>query len=167
MKQDIVEHAGHKLLYSSEEKKHQGGVCLLLSKASKSLINWNPVFSRLISVRFIGQGYNITIIQGYVPITSHCDDAVDDFYKTLQHTIDNMPRRDIKILMGDFNAQVGVDIVTWRGVLRCFGYGSMNDRGERLQQFCKLNSLNNANTWFSHKPSQKWTWCVPVTECDR
>lgn len=60
----------------------------------------------------MGQGYNITIIQGYVSITSHSDDAVDNFYKTLQHTIDNMPRRDIKILMGDFNVQVGVDIVT-------------------------------------------------------
>lgn len=43
-KQGIVEHAGHGLLYLSEEKKHQGGVVLLLSKkASKSLIDWNPV----------------------------------------------------------------------------------------------------------------------------
>lgn len=56
--------------------------------------------SRLISARFIGQGYSITIIQAYAPTTSHSDDAVDDFYKTLQHTIDNVPRRDIKILMG-------------------------------------------------------------------
>lgn len=153
MKQAIVEHAGRKLSYSSEEKTHQEGVGLLLSKKeSKSLINWNPVSSRLISVGFIGQGYNITIIQGYVPITSHWDDAVDNFYKTLQHTIDNMPRRDIEILMGDFKSQVGVDIVTWRGVLRRFGYGSINDRGERLQEFCRLNNLNTANTWFSHKP---------------
>lgn len=167
MKEDIVEHAGYKLLYSSEEKTHQGGVGLLLSKkASKSLIDWNPRSSRLISVRVTGQGYSITIIQAYVPVTSQLlepitrDDAVDDFYKTLQHTIDKMPRRDIKILMGDFKAQVGMDIVTWKGVLRRFGYGSMNDRGERLQQFCRLNNLNTANTWFSHKPSRKWTWCL-------
>ncbi len=102
-KQGIVEHAGHKLLYLGEEKKHQEGVGLLLSKkASKSLIDWNPVSSRLISARFIGQGYSITIIQAYAPITNHSDDAVDDFYKMLQHTIDKIQRREIKILMGDF-----------------------------------------------------------------
>ncbi len=54
----------------------------------------------------------------HAPTTNHSDDAVDDFYKMLQHTIDNIPRRDIKILMGDFNAQVGRDNVTWKGVLR-------------------------------------------------
>ncbi len=113
----IVAHAGHELLYSGEEKKHQGGVGLLFSKkASKSLTDLNPVSSRLISARFIGQGYSITIIQAYAPTTNHSDDAVDDFYKMLQHAIDNIPRRDIKILMGDFNAQVGRDNVTW-----CFG----------------------------------------------
>ncbi len=74
--------------------------------ASKSLIDWNPVSSRLISVRLIGQSYSITITQAYALLvtTNHSDDAVDNFYKMLQHTIDNMPRRDIKILMGDFNA---------------------------------------------------------------
>lgn len=59
------------------------------------------------------------------------DAAMDDYYKTLQHTIDNVPRRDIKILMGGFNAQVGMDNVTWKGVSGHFRYGSMNDRGER------------------------------------
>lgn len=70
---------------------------MLLSRmASRSLVDWNPISSRVISARFIGQGHNITIIQVYAPTTSYSDEYVDEFYKTLQHTIDNVPRRDIK-----------------------------------------------------------------------
>lgn len=82
-------------------------------------------------------------------------------WMTFIHTIDNMPRRDIKVLMGDFNAQVGTDNAAWKGVLGRFGYGSMNDTGKRLLQFCRLNKLSIVNTWFSHKPSRKWTWSSP------
>ena len=42
-----------------------------------------------------------------------------------------------------------------------FGYGEMNDRGERLLLFCKENSLIVSNTLFKHKPSRKWTWISP------
>uniref|UniRef100_A0A8C4SJN8 Endonuclease/exonuclease/phosphatase domain-containing protein n=1 Tax=Erpetoichthys calabaricus TaxID=27687 RepID=A0A8C4SJN8_ERPCA len=162
MKQGLVEHDGHKLLYSGEEKVHQGGVGLLFSKkAVKSLIDWNPASPRIISARLTGQGHNITIIQAYAPTTSHSDEAVNHFYQTLQQVIDKAPRRDVKIIMGDFNAQVGIDHDTWKGVLGHFGYGSMNERGERLLQFCRLNKLNIMNTWFNHKPSRKWTWSLP------
>ncbi|KAL3874134.1 hypothetical protein ACJMK2_037187 [Sinanodonta woodiana] len=56
-----VEYDGHTLLYSGNKRAHQGAVGLLLSKtASKSLLDWNPVLSRLISAtnfnaRFIVQ----------------------------------------------------------------------------------------------------------------
>ena len=160
--QGLVECDGHTLLYSGEEKTHQGGVGLLLTEmASRSLVDWNPISSRVISARFNGQGHNITIIQVYAPTTSYSDEDVDEFYKTLQRTIDNVPRRDIKVVMGDFNAQVGDDSTTWNGVLGRYGYGSMNERGERLLQFCRLNKLNIMNTWFKHKPSRKWTWKSP------
>jgi len=149
--------------YSTRAKKkaHQGGVGLLLSKtASRSLVDWNPISSRLISASFIGQGHSITIIQAYAPTTSHSEEEVDEFYKMLQHTVDNAPRKDIKIVMGDFNAQVGVNNVTWNGVLGRYGYGLMNERGELLQ-LCRLNKLNIMNTYFKHKPSRKWTWRSP------
>ena len=150
-----MEYDGHTLLYYGNKRAHQGGVGLHISKtASISLVDWIPISSRLISASFIGQGHNITIIQAYAPTTSHSEE-VDEFYKTLQHTVDNAPRRDTKIIMGDFNAHVGVDNVTWNGVLGHYGYGLMNERGERLLQFCRLNKLNIMNTYFKHKPSRK------------
>jgi len=34
--------------------------------------------------------------------------------------------------MEDFNAQVGRDSDMWRGIIRIFGFGEMNERGETL-----------------------------------
>ena len=63
--------------------------------------------------------------------------------------------------MGDWNAKVGKDHETWGPTIGKFGYGEMNDRGERLLHFCKENSLIVSNTLFKHKPSRKWTWTSP------
>ena len=63
--------------------------------------------------------------------------------------------------MGDWNAKVGKDHETWGPTIGKFGYGEMNDRGERLLYFCKENSLIVSNTLFKHKPSRKWTWTSP------
>ena len=131
----------------------QGGVGFLISKQVVGcLIEWKPVSARVISASFFGQGHNITIIQVYAPTTNHSDEEMDDSYQTLQHTIDNVPRGDIRIMIGDFNAQVGADCTTWSGVIGGCGYGFMNERGERLLQFCRINQLCIMNTWFNHKP---------------
>ena len=42
-------------------------------------------------------------------------------------------------------------------ILGPHGFGDSNDRGERLLQFCMLNELCIANTWYKHQDSQKWT----------
>ena len=97
----------------------------------------------------------------YAPTTSYSDDQVEDFYATLQSKIDAAAKQDIIIIMGDWNAKVGKDNETWGPTIRKFGYGEMNDRGERLLYFCKENSLIVSNTLFKHKPSRKWTWTSP------
>ena len=46
------------------------------------------------SIRYRGQGPNITIFQVYAPTNSHSDDVVEDFYATLQRNIDAVPKED-------------------------------------------------------------------------
>ena len=97
----------------------------------------------------------------YAPTTYYSDDQVEDFYATLQSKIDAVPKQDIIMIMGDWNVKVGKDHETWGPNIGKFGYGEMNDRGERLLYFCKENSLIVSNTLFKHKPSRKWTWTSP------
>ena len=60
----------------------------------------------MISVRFQGKPFNITVIQVYVR-TSNAEEAeVDGFYEDLQDLLELTPRKDVLIL-GDWNAKVG------------------------------------------------------------
>ena len=61
----------------------------------------------MISVRFQGKPFNITVIQGYAP-TSNAEEAeVEWFYEDRQDLIELTPQKDILFIIGDYNAKVG------------------------------------------------------------
>ena len=91
---------GCKIIFSGASKQGQAGVGFLLSgTAYRSVISFDPFSDRVISVRCICQGPNITIFQVYAPTTSYSDDQVEDFYATLQSKVNAAPKQDIIIIM--------------------------------------------------------------------
>jgi hypothetical protein len=87
---------------------------------------------------------------------------VEEFYDQLQTIIDKTPKTDILIIMGDLNAKVGTEWTQWENVLGKHGYGQVNDRGEKLLNFCAVNDLSISNTMFKQsKSSRQWTWESP------
>ena len=85
---------------------------------------------------------------------------MEEFYNTLQETIDSIPNRDIKIISGDFNAKVGKQYRSSESNGK-FGLGEENDRGTDLLEFCRSNNLVIANTLFEHHPRHLYTWISP------
>ena len=60
--------AGHKIWYYGEDSKHQYGVTFTVGKeAVGSIINCNPISSKLISIRISVRPDNITFIQVHAP----------------------------------------------------------------------------------------------------
>ena len=58
----------------------------------------------MISVRFQGKLFNVTVIQVYAP-TSNAEDAdVEQFYEDLQDLQELTPKKDILFIIGDWNA---------------------------------------------------------------
>ena len=61
----------------------------------------------MISVRFQGKPFNITVIQVYAP-TSNAEEAdVERFYEELQDLLELTPKKDVLFIIGDWNAKVG------------------------------------------------------------
>ena len=59
---------------------------------------------RMISVRFQGKPFNITVIQVYTP-TSNAEEAeVERFYEDLQDLLELTPKKDVLFIIGDRNA---------------------------------------------------------------
>ena len=57
----------------------------------------------MISVRFQGKPFNITVIQVYAP-TSNAEEAeVERFYEDLQDILEPTPQKDVLFIIGDWN----------------------------------------------------------------
>ena len=61
----------------------------------------------MISVRFQGKPFNITVIQAYA-LTSNAEEAeVEQLYEDLQDLPKLTPKKDVLYIIGDWNAKVG------------------------------------------------------------
>ena len=88
----------------------------------------------MISVRFQGKPFNITVIQVYAP-TSNAEEAkVERFYEDLQDLLELTPKRDVLFIIGDWNAKVESQEIP--GVTSKFDLGVQNEAGQRLTEFC-------------------------------
>ena len=105
MRKTII-YSGH----AQEDAPHTEGVALMLYKeATKSLIEWESVSSRIITARFHTKVWKVTVIQCYAPTNEAEEECKTDFYERLQAVINNQARRDVLLMMGDFNAKISSD----------------------------------------------------------
>ena len=161
----VTTSSGETYLYSGNEREedaHTHGVGLLLSKdAAKSLIEWEPVSERIITVRFTSKGRNITITHCYAPTNAAEFEEKDTFYQHLQTVIQKLPKRDIQVVMGDMNAKIVKDNDNLKGTMGKEGLGQMNENGLLFADVSTLNELIIGGTLFPHKPTHKATWISP------
>ena len=88
----------------------------------------------MISVRFQGKPFNITIIQAYAPTSKAEEAEVERFYEDLQDLLELIPKKDVLFILGDWNAKVGSQETP--GVTGKFDLGMGNEAGQRLTEFC-------------------------------
>ena len=113
----------------------------------------------MISVRFQGKSFNITVIQVYA-LTSNAEEAeVEWFCEDLQDILELTPKKDVLFIIGDWNAKVGSQETP--GVTGKFGLGVHNEVGQRLIEFCQENTLVIANTLFQQHKIRLYTWTSP------
>ncbi|XP_072033242.1 uncharacterized protein [Amphiura filiformis] len=65
------------------------------------------------------------------------------------------------MVIGDFNAKVGLGQDGEEDVMGKFGLGTRNDRGDKLIEFAISNKLKIMNTFFKKSASRRWTWRSP------
>ena len=81
----------------------------------------------MISVRFQGKPFNITVIQDYAPTSNAKEAEVERFYEDLQDLLELTPQKDVLFIIGDWNAKVGSQETP--GVTGKFGRGVQNETG--------------------------------------
>ena len=61
----------------------------------------------MVSVRFQGKPFNITVIQVYAPTSDAEEAEIERFYEDLQDLLEVTPKKDVLFITGDWNAKVG------------------------------------------------------------
>lgn len=76
----------------------------------------------------------------------------------MQAELEEIPRPDMNIVMGDMNAKVGRDNTNYERAVGRAGCGTINENGEWLVELCTIYDLFIGGTLFPHKDIHKLTW---------
>ena len=121
----------HYIYYCGQESLRRNGVAITVNKRVRNeVLGCNLKNDRMISVRFQGKPFNITVIQAYAPTRNPEEAEVEQFYEDLQDLLELTPKRDVLFIIGDWNAKVGSQETP--GVTVKFGLGIQNEAGQRL-----------------------------------
>ena len=91
----------HYIYYCGQESLRRNGVAIMVNKRVRNaVLGCNLKNDRVISVRFQGKPFNITVIQVYAP-TSNAEEAeVERFYEDLQELLELIPKTDVLFIVG-------------------------------------------------------------------
>ena len=94
----------HYIYYHGQESLRRNGVAVIVNKRVRNeALGCNLKNGRMLSVRFQGKPFNITIIQAYAP-TSNAEEAeVERFYEDLQDLLELTPPKYVLFIIGDWN----------------------------------------------------------------
>ena len=116
----------HYVYYCGQESLRRNAVAIMVNKRVQNAVpGCNLKNDRMISVRFRGKPFNITVIQVYAPASNAEEAEVDWFYKDLQDVVELTPKKDVLFIIGDWNAKVASQETP--GVTGKFGLGMQNE----------------------------------------
>ena len=98
----------HYIYYCRQESLRRNGVAIVVNKRiQNALLGCNLKNDRMISIRFQGKPFSITVIQVYAPTSNAVEGEVKQFYEDLQDLPETTPQKDVLFIIGDWNAKVG------------------------------------------------------------
>ena len=81
-------------------------------RVQNAVLGHNLKNNRIISARFPGKPFSITVIQDYAPTSNAEEVEAQRFYEDPQDFLELTPKKDVLFIKGEWNAKVGSQEIT-------------------------------------------------------
>ena len=133
--------------YDDKQGLHGVGIAVE-TKLANHIMEWRPMGPRLCYIRIHAKPAPLSIICSYAPTEDKANEIKDEFYDELSKLTGLVPKKDLMIVAGDFNAKIGS---------RCNSEAA-NSNGDRLISYAMNNNLVLSNTTFQKSVHKLPTW---------
>ena len=159
----VIHKPKYALFYSGNNNdKHQFGTGFYVNKLIlNNILDFQPISERICVLRVKSKFYNITLMSIHAPTEEKSDLIKEQFYMELENVYDKIPKYDMKIIMGDFNAKVGKERYLTPACGKHSLHEETNKNGKMMVNFANGRDLAVEGTWFKHKDIHKRTWTSP------
>ena len=98
----------HYIYYCGQESLRRSGVTLIVNeRVQNAVLGCDLKNDRMISVRYQGKWFSITVIQVYATNSNAGEAEVERFYEDWQDILELTPKKDALFIIGAWNANVG------------------------------------------------------------
>lgn len=144
--------------WRNDAQASQGGVGALIStRAKRALLDAKRITSRILKVEFDGNP-KTTVLVVYAPTNATEEKVVEEFYKDLKNTLQDIPAHNFVVILGDFNARIGPEVAP-----HTF-HEATNRNGSFLADLLPEFNLLVANGQFQKRPGKLWTFKDRATD---
>ena len=116
------------------------------------------VLDRIIQIKLLVEDVVHTVLSVYAHQTGLEESTKDAFHECLQTVTSKLSDKEIVILRGDWNGDIGREAAGYKGVHGGYGYGKCNADGDRVLDFAVANDSVIRNTFFDKKDSHLITY---------
>ena len=137
------------VIYSGPENRRgqYGTGFIILRKVKESILEWEPVNDRLCRIKIRGKFSNLTIISAYAPTEDKGEEEKVEFYNKLERICSRVPKYEMLIIMGDFNAKVGREECRHKVSSKHCLHEHSDENGSLLVQFAIRNNFYIKSTF--------------------
>jgi hypothetical protein len=108
-----------------------------------------------------GRWCDIIVRNVHAPTDDKIDDNEGSFYEELEHVFDEFPKYHTKILLGNFNAEVGREDIFKPRIGNESLHEISNDNGIRVVNIATSKHFIVIGTLFPYRNIHKFTWTSP------
>ena len=113
----------------------------------------------MISVRFQGKPFDITVIQVYVPTSNTEEAEVEWFYEDLQELLELTSQKVVLFIIGDWNAKGGSQEIAWSN--RQIWPWSTKQSRSKANRVLPREHTGHTNTFFQQHKRRVYAWTSP------